>query len=237
MYYIRVYRGDELKKQFELGEDRVTIGRTEESDLVLADTGISREHAAIEYFDGDYYIVDLGSSNGVFLNKERVEKAKLKYWDEIQIHNFVIKIMAKPGLTGARKDEEDAPENIESDKTEFFNLTNEKQLDELRKQTKQCYVTYKDQSGSSQKLNINKPRTIIGKSKNADIKLTGLFAPSVAATIERQGSGYELVPSKRGKVIYQSQWISDPAKLIDDSGFIVRDMEFKFFNRLAKKAD
>ena len=230
MDYIRVYCGNDLIKQFELGEDRVTIGRTEDNILVLADSGISKQHAAIEFKNDDYFVVDLGSRNGVFLNNQRIEKEKLKYWDEIQIHNFVIKFMAKPGLGATNEDE--APTNIESDKTEFFNITDEKQLDKLRQKTKRCFLTYKDQSGTMRKLLIKKPRTIIGKSKDADIKITGWFPPSVAATIERQGGTYELVPGKRGKVIFQSRRVSEPAKLTDGRGFIVRDMEFIFFNRL-----
>ena len=232
MDYIRVYCGNDLIKQFELGEDRVTIGRTEDNILVLADSGISKQHAAIEYINGDHFIVDLGSRNGVFLNNERIEKEKLKYWDEIQIHNFVIKFMAKPGLRATNEDEDEVPAELESDKTEFFNITNEKQLDKLRQKTKRCFLTYKDQSGATQKLLIKKPRTIIGKSKDADIKITGWFSPSVAATIERQGGTYELVPGKRGKVIFQSRRISESVKLTDGRGFLVRDMEFIFFNRL-----
>lgn len=234
MGYIRVYLGKELRKQFELGEERVTIGRTEDNVLVLADTSVSKQHAAIDYEGGEFFITDLGSSNGVFLNNKRIEKAQLKYWDEIQIHNFVIKFMAKPGFGETKDVQNETPADLEADKTEFFNLTDEKQLDNLRQKTKQCYVTFKDKSGVVQKLMIKKPRTVIGKARDADIKNTGWFAPAVAAMIERQGSSYELVPAKRGNVIFQSQRISQPAKLIDGSGFIVRDMEFKFFNRLAK---
>lgn len=233
MGYIRLYRGNDLKKQVELEQERVTIGRTEGNTLVLVDEGVSRHHAAIEYLDGDYFIVDLGSQNGVFLNNEKVEKAKLKYWDEIRVHNFVIKFMAKQGLGGKNKEEE-IPAGLESDKTKFFNLTDEKQLDDLRKKTKKCYLVYTDQSGALRNYLIKKPRIIIGKSKNADIKINGWFAPSIAATIERRGSTYELVPEKRGNVICQSQKISKQTKLVDDSGFIVRELEFKFFNRLSK---
>jgi len=234
MGYIRVYRGNELIQQFELGEDQVSIGRTDINTIVLPDEGISRQHAAIEYENGHYFIVDLGSQNGVFLNNEKVEKGQLKYWDEIQIHNFVIKFMAKQGL-GAKQDQQsETPLDTDSDKTKFFNITDEKQLDELRKKTKECFLTYKDQDGSMRKLLIKKPRIIIGKAKNADIKVSGWFAPAVAATIERQGSAYELVPTKRGKVLYQNQSIIEPSKLVDGSAFIVRGMEFHFFNRLTK---
>ncbi|RBP48554.1 FHA domain-containing protein [Arenicella xantha] len=234
MSYVRIYCGNDLRKQFELGENGATIGRTDDNVIVLADEGISRQHAAIEHQNGEYFIVDLGSSNGVFLNNEKVEKAKLKYWDEIQIHNFVIKFMAKPVLAGTKGDIDEPTADLESDKTKFFNVTDEKQLDELRNKTKECFLTYKGPSGKLRKLIIKKPRIIIGKSNQADIKITGWFAPSIAATIERHGSSYELVPTERGKVIFQNQRVSKSVKLIDDSGFIVRDIELKFFNRLTK---
>ncbi len=233
MDYIRIYSGDELRKQFELDESRITIGRTEDNTVVLPEHGVSRHHAAIEYDNGHYFIVDLDSSNGVFLNNEKVTRHKLKYWDEIQIHNFVIKFMAKPGIGVARDVAETDPAELELDKTKFFNLTNEEQLENLRQKTKQCYLIFENASGATQKLVIKKPRTVIGNAKDADIRIGGLFAPSVAATIERQGGTYELVPSKRGQVIYQTQLILGPAKLTDDSRFSVRDMGFKFFNRLS----
>ena len=238
MSYIRVYLGKELKNKVELRENRVTIGRTENNAIVLPDEGVSREHASIEFQDGDYFIVDQGSQNGVFLNNEKVERSKLKYWDEIQIHNFVIKFMASEGIGGA-KNKDDQPidmADLESDKTKFFDLTDKKQLTDLRKKTKKCYLAYTDQNGKRQQFLLNKPRLIIGKSKNADIKIKGWFAPSIAVKIERQGSGYELVPEKRGKVIYKNQAISLPTKLSDGDGFMVRDNYFKFLNRLTKSS-
>jgi len=234
MGYIRVYRGNELRQQFELNEARVTIGRTDDNVLVLADDEISRQHAAIEHDNGDYYIVDMGSRNGVFLNSQRVERHKLKYWDEIQIHNFVIKFMAKQGLGASQKQESEVPAALESDKTKVFNLTDEKQLDELRKKTKECFLTYTSPSGEMHKPLIKKPRITIGKSNDADIKLTDWFGPSVAATIERQGGTYELVPGKRGKVVCRNKQISKPIKLVDGIEFSVRNQPFRFFNRLTK---
>jgi hypothetical protein len=56
----------------------------------------------------------------------------------------------------------------------------------------------------------------------------------VAATIERQGRHHELVPGKRGKVIYQSKHITQPTQLIDGSGFMVRDLELEFYHRLTE---
>ncbi len=234
MGYIRVYRGNDLIKQFELGKEQVTIGRTEDNTLVLAGEGVSRQHAAIEYQDGEYYIVDMGSQNGVFLNSEKVLRSQLKYWDEIQIHNFVIKFMAKQGLSARKDDAKEASGETESDKTKFFKITDEKQLDDLRNKTKECFLSYIDEDGAIKKVLIKKPRVTIGKSKDADIKVSGWFAPGVCATIERQGANYELVPQKRGKASYQNKPISSATKLLDGSTFSVRGRGFQFFNRLTK---
>lgn len=234
MGYVRLYSGKDLKEQLALGESRVTIGRTEDNNLVLADPSVSKQHAAIEYDSGEYFIVDLGSSNGVFLNNKRIEREKLKYWDEIQIHNFIIKFMAKPGFGVTTQNENETPTDIEEDKTKFFHLEDEKQLVSLRQKTKRCFVMYEDASGAVKKLPIQKPRTVIGKSKHADIMLSGWFVPSIAAVIERQGGSYELVAGKRGKVTLQGQQISEPSILTDGSKFSVRNMQFEFYNRLTK---
>ena len=99
-----------------------------------------------------------------------------------------------------------------------------------------CYLVYTDQYGKRHQFLIKKPRLIIGKSKYADIRIKGWFAPSIAAKIERQGSGYELIPEKRGKIFYKNQAISLPTKLVDGDGFMVRDNYFKFLNRLTKSS-
>lgn len=233
MSYIRVHSGNDLIQQLELGKERITIGRTADNSIVLADANVSRQHAAIEYQDGDYFLVDLGSQNGVFVNNGKVKRQKLKYWDEIQIHSFVIKFMAKPGLGENKQDQDEAaPAHLESDKTTFFDITDAEQLDDLRQKTKQCYLSYNEATGETRKLLIEKPRIIIGKSKQADVKVGGWFAPKIAAIIERQGNSYELVPTKRGQVNLESQPISASLKLRDGNKFSVRDIEFTFYNRL-----
>jgi len=234
MRVVRVYSGDKLSQQLELGPERVTIGRTSDNDLVLPDPAVSKEHAAIEFIGGEYYVVDLGSQNGIFVNNEKVTKRKLKYWDEIQIHNFVIKFMAKLGYGADDGYNELMSENFESDKTEFFDISDEQQLNNLRQQTRQAFVVYTDRSGTTKKFIVHKPRTIIGKGQKADIVIGGWLSPAMSASIERQGGTYELVPGKRGKIVFQENTVSSPVVLSDACSFSVRGVTFKFYNRLAK---
>jgi pSer/pThr/pTyr-binding forkhead associated (FHA) protein len=61
----------------ELDDRVVVVGRSRECDIAVDDPNVSRRHAEIRREDGAYWIVDLGSTNGVTVNGERVERARL----------------------------------------------------------------------------------------------------------------------------------------------------------------
>jgi putative peptidoglycan lipid II flippase len=80
--------GDRAGERFSIDYDRTTIGRTPEADLFLEDRSVSREHAVIvDTLDG-FYIDDLDSRNGTFVNRRRIEAHLLEDGDEIQIGVF-----------------------------------------------------------------------------------------------------------------------------------------------------
>jgi len=87
----------------ELGEKVVAIGREPGNDLVLDDPEVSRRHALIEPSDGTYFIADLGSDNGTFVNGVPVGRALLLDGDEIRIgsNRFVFAEQPGEGLTPA----------------------------------------------------------------------------------------------------------------------------------------
>jgi serine/threonine protein kinase len=74
-------------------EERITIGRREDNHLVLDEDNISRQHVAFERRDDEeYYVVDLGSANGTYVNDERVENARLHHGDRVRIGNYVLQV-------------------------------------------------------------------------------------------------------------------------------------------------
>ena len=77
-------------KAFDLDKDRVIIGRLPESDVPVSDPGVSRRHAEVRRQDGDYLLVDLGSTNGTMVNHSRVGERVLEEGDRITVGRTVL---------------------------------------------------------------------------------------------------------------------------------------------------
>jgi hypothetical protein len=67
----------------EIGSPKVVLGRSREADLRLADVNVSRRHAEVRQEGAGYWIVDLGSTNGLEVNGKRVKRARLRDGDRI----------------------------------------------------------------------------------------------------------------------------------------------------------
>ena len=83
-----VKHGPNAGSTFMIADDLTTTGRSPESDVFLDDVSVSRKHAEIRRQPDGFYIHDLGSMNGTYVNRERVEVTKLAARDEVQIGRF-----------------------------------------------------------------------------------------------------------------------------------------------------
>lgn len=86
------------KRRFALSREIVTIGRREDCDLRIPLGDVSRKHCTIIQDDSGLQIQDLGSSNGTFVNGERVQQKPLNAGDRLRIGSlrFVVQIDGKP---------------------------------------------------------------------------------------------------------------------------------------------
>jgi pSer/pThr/pTyr-binding forkhead associated (FHA) protein len=89
-----VTRGPNSGSKYALDEPLVTAGRHPDSMIFLDDITVSRRHAEVRKTDGGYEVTDVGSLNGTYLNRERVEAARLKDGDEVQIGTFKLLFLA-----------------------------------------------------------------------------------------------------------------------------------------------
>ena len=91
-----VRRGPNAGARFLLDHDVTTSGRHPDSDIFLDDVTVSRRHAEF-HRDGVIFTVrDVGSLNGTYVNRERVEAATLASGDEVQIGKFRLVFIAGP---------------------------------------------------------------------------------------------------------------------------------------------
>ena len=94
---LRYKKSDGTQVEFELGDRAITIGRSTEADLVILDARASRVHCGIRLWDGDFFIKDLKSRNGTFVNGQPVEMAKLQPGDQIRVGSCVFSFESEPG--------------------------------------------------------------------------------------------------------------------------------------------
>ena len=83
-----VQRGPNAGSKFLVDKDVTTTGRHPESDIFLDDVTVSRRHAEFRREDGKFFIHDVGSLNGTYVNRKRVESTELATGDELQIGKF-----------------------------------------------------------------------------------------------------------------------------------------------------
>ena len=83
-----VKRGPNAGSRFLLDEPVTSAGRHPDSDIFLDDVTVSRRHAEFHLESDEFRVVDVGSLNGTYVNREPVDSAVLANGDEIQIGKF-----------------------------------------------------------------------------------------------------------------------------------------------------
>ncbi len=133
--YLNDLQGKTEKKAHMLDERPKMIGRvsgkdTEHMDyIVVNESTISRRHALIEYKDYSFWIIDQGSSNGTFINNERIDnEIRLKHGDKIRLHNYEFEFIV--------------PEMDESDETIVYKPGMQPLVDDIHESSSKNELTY-----------------------------------------------------------------------------------------------
>ena len=87
--------GGRVGQSFPMLGEKMTIGRSPETDVFLDDVTVSREHATLVRRGGDWYLDDAGSLNGTYVNRQRVDSHRLADGDELQIGKFKLTFFAR----------------------------------------------------------------------------------------------------------------------------------------------
>ncbi|WP_461666100.1 glycogen accumulation regulator GarA [Gordonia sputi] len=91
-----VKRGPNAGSRFLLDQPTTSAGRHPDSDIFLDDVTVSRRHAEFRLGDNEFQVVDVGSLNGTYVNREPVDSAALSNGDEVQIGKFRLVFLSGP---------------------------------------------------------------------------------------------------------------------------------------------
>jgi len=100
---IVVKRGPNAGSRFRLDQPLTTAGRHPGSDIFLDDVTVSRRHAEFRLENGEFWVVDIDSLNGTYLNRKPVQSAMLANGDEIQIGKFRLVFLTRPTTVDTAK--------------------------------------------------------------------------------------------------------------------------------------
>jgi len=229
---MRIYLNDVLMDQIELNKDQMTIGRSDDSDIVLDNAGVSSHHAQIQKEAGGYFIADNGSSNGIFVNGDKVDQHRLEYRDEIQIYNYVLKYMASRGLHGIADPDIAQDGDMSQTGTMEVDISDVQELLKLREKKKTAYVELVNAKGNPSRFLLKEQNFRIGRPKDCDIRTSGWLSFGLAAEIQRNTDGYHLLPQKRGRVMRNEEPLTRSVKLMDGDDLRVRNLSMRFFHRV-----
>jgi len=116
---LRFISGKYQGGEFPLGENKeIVVGRSSDLDMVLVEDMVSRRHARIFCSDADITIEDLGSTNGTFVNGEKIRRASLKEGDRVLIGTSILKVVSMDAANaGPRMGAEHSAQRSQSGKT------------------------------------------------------------------------------------------------------------------------
>jgi pSer/pThr/pTyr-binding forkhead associated (FHA) protein len=213
-------------------KEGVTIGRHEDNTVVIDNLAVSGFHARIDKRGSDYILTDLQSTNGTFVNDEKISSQKLSHGDNILIGKHVILFVASD------KERAYGGENMDMHKTMLLDTA--KQRDLLSKQKtpripvlpeKIGIVSFIDGSGMGE-IELAKKLTRIGKADTAEIKLPGMLMGATAATISRRPSGYVITfTGGITKLKVNGKVVKGSVKLNDFDTIELGSYKFQFYQK------
>jgi diguanylate cyclase (GGDEF)-like protein len=95
-----IYSSDQRQfgKRYVLGDEPLTVGRGQENRLVLDNDSVSRRHCRIERRNTSWYVVDLDSTNGTYVNDTQVTEYQMRRGDQVKIGDTIVKFLSGSDL-------------------------------------------------------------------------------------------------------------------------------------------
>lgn len=176
----------------------MTIGRHEDNDIVVSNMAVSGYHAKVDMVGNNFFLTDLQSMNGCYVNDRKVVSTKLANKDKITIGKHLLEFYLD------EQEQKKGASTADFDQTMYLDTQKAK---ELRAKSKESKGTQQMGTASQQKsrmgvltfiaggegeIALKKKLVKIGKDETCDIIIPGMFMAGTAATISLRPSGYAI---------------------------------------------
>lgn len=225
---------DTVQNEILLEKEIVTIGRNPSNDICIDNLAVSGFHAKI-IKEGDQFIIeDLKSTNGTFVNKRKITKVPLHDNDAIVVGKHTLLFLMPETADDDKTMEMKRPR---LDKTMVLDTKAHKEMlravrDERPYEEKGMIGGFTVIDGPTDKTEyeLTDRLTTIGKIQTAGIRLKGVFAPKIAAYVNRTSEGYFMSPSSSGKKpILNGKTLTGKSEIKDGDILEVGKVRLQFF--------
>jgi pSer/pThr/pTyr-binding forkhead associated (FHA) protein len=225
-------------KEYPFLKDSITIGRNDDNGIIIDNLAVSSYHAKIDKVGSDYIVTDLQSTNGTFVNDQKVVSHKLSHGDNILVGKHVILFVAAE--KGAEA--EGADKKGELDRTMMLDTAKQKELlakqqvtPKVPKPPEKVGVLSFINGSDLGEIELKKKLTKLGRGGSSEIKLSGVFMGSTAATISKRPSGYTITfTGGRTKLKVNGEVVKDSVALKDYDTIELGSYKFQFYQKEAK---
>lgn len=209
-------------KEIPLTKDVTTVGRKEDNDIVIDNPAVSGHHCKIYVQSGAYFVDDLNSTNGTFLNDKKIIRSRIQNNDTIGIVKHALIFL---------EDQTPAPaQAASSSSAPAAAPTPPPAASTTRGHSTETGACITVLSGLVDKpaYEVNGLSTYIGKSQTVQVPIKGLFAPEVAAMIAKRPEGYFLIALKENYPKHNGVPLKDKILLTDGDEFEISGTLFRF---------
>ena len=198
---------DKVVERVVTEKKRISIGRTNDNDIVLENRGVSRKHAMIEFNSNAAVIIDNESLNGTFVNNRKITEEVLRDQDTIMIGKYSLIYQSEASHP--------AQEAASLDGTMVLNTKRHKQLVENDRVEREIIAKYGgsvllgEENTDFSEFKLDREVTTIGKAKFVHIRAKGFFLSGIQAKIVKEGDCFSVVNLGRsGKVMVNGEAVS-----------------------------
>lgn len=195
---------DKVIERIVTEKKRISIGRTNDNDIVLENRGVSRKHAMIEFNNNAAVIIDNESLNGTFVNNRKIGEDVLRDKDVVTIGKY--SLIYNCNASGPVDDGSDL------DGTMVLNTKKQKELLATDRSEREIVAKYGgsvllgEENSEFAEYALDREVTTIGKAKFVHVKARGFMLSGIQAKITKEPEGYAVVNlGRKGKTLVNGE--------------------------------